>query len=621
MYTISPRQGECYFLRLLLNVVKGPKSYDDLKTVNGEVCATFREACQKQGLLEDDQHLQLAMEEACATQSPKLLRDLLAIILVSCNPSQPGHLWVNFRDHLAEDFLISFRREVGDEAAQYTDTIYNQAVCAIEDQLLALAGICPWLQTDAGKAKKRPQKTYGDQKDPSGGPTTSVSGTTALSCTTDTGTDEETARLERVGALDDGHLTPPDDDKEDSDRDVVRTYKRRWLMLLLFSVYSMSNAYMWIHLNIIANIVLHYYNASLPADTLQAETAVDWLSLVYMLAYMLLIPIGMYILDSYGLRANNLTGCTLNAIGAWLKCLAVSPDRFPLLMVAQTLCGISQVFIVSLPPRLAAVWFGPNEVSTATAIGVFGNQLGVAIGFLVPPRVVNNSANLDDITEDLGNMFYTGAAICTCILILMLLWLNTGCYYAISTLLNYMVLFYHPGEEVNVGGIGLTIILTGIAGSVLAGIWLDRSKYFKSTSVMTFVMCVVGMLAFTFTLDQPNIWVVFLTAGSLGFFMTGYLPVGYEFATEITYPEPEGTSSGLLTASAMMFGIVMTLGMRAMMNQVSILAANIFVCCTLLIGTVLTALVKPRYRRQEAEKEVMDTLDNVEVDVKAPITD
>ncbi|KAL8606695.1 hypothetical protein ACOMHN_055370 [Nucella lapillus] len=54
MYTISPRQGKCYFLRLLLNVFKGPKSYDDLKTVNGEVCATFKKAYQKQGLLEDD---------------------------------------------------------------------------------------------------------------------------------------------------------------------------------------------------------------------------------------------------------------------------------------------------------------------------------------------------------------------------------------------------------------------------------------------------------------------------------------------------------------------------------------------------------------------------------------
>jgi hypothetical protein len=33
------------------------------------------------------------------------------------------------------------------------------------------------------------------------------------------------------------------------------------------------------------------------------------------------------------------------------------------------------------------------------------------------------------------------------------------------------------------------------------------------------------------------------------FFMTGYLPVGFEFAAELTYPEPEGTSSGLLNAA------------------------------------------------------------------------
>ena len=39
------------------------------------------------------------------------------------------------------------------------------------------------------------------------------------------------------------------------------------------------------------------------------------------------------------------------------------------------------------------------------------------------------------------------------------------------------------------------------------------------------------------------------------------------------------------------FGIVMTLGMRAMMNQVSILAANLFVSCVLLVGTVMTGTV------------------------------
>ena len=38
------------------------------------------------------------------------------------------------------------------------------------------------------------------------------------------------------------------------------------------------------------------------------------------------------------------------------------------------------------------------------------------------------------------------------------------------------------------------------------------------------------------------------------FFMTGFLPVGFEFAAELTYPEAEGTSSGLLNASAQVIG-------------------------------------------------------------------
>lgn len=32
--------------------------------------------------------------------------------------------------------------------------------------------------------------------------------------------------------------------------------------------------------------------------------------------------------------------------------------------------------------------------------------------------------------------------------------------------------------------------------------------------------------------------------------MTGYLPLGFEFAVELTYPESEGMSSGLLNMSA-----------------------------------------------------------------------
>lgn len=75
-------------------------------------------------------------------------------------------------------------------------------------------------------------------------------------------------------------------------------------------------------------------------------------------------------------------------------------------------------------------------------------------------------------------------------------------------------------------------------------------------------MAVVGMVAYTFTFTVGEIAVTFVTAGLVGFFMTGYLPVGFEFAAELTYPEPEVTSSGLLNASAQLFGIILTIGIN-----------------------------------------------------------
>ncbi|KAK6170503.1 hypothetical protein SNE40_018883 [Patella caerulea] len=432
-------------------------------------------------------------------------------------------------------------------------------------------------------------------------------------------------------------------------------------MLALFCLYSFSNAYQWIHLNIIANVILRFYNESLPADSFQQETAIDWLAMIYMLAYIPLIFPAAWLLDKKGLRICHILGSLLNAVGAWMKCASVTPDRFPVLMAAQTICAVAQIWVLGIPARLAAVWFGPNEVSTATSMGVFGNQIGVAVGFLLPPVLVPNSESLETVGHNMTIMFYGGASITTAlfftILILfkdkpprppsvaqmlavqaaenekylsslvrlfknksfMLLMIsygmNTGSYYAIGTLLNAVVLHYFPNEEMKAGQIGLTIILSGVAGSILAGIWLDKTRTFKSTSLGIYILSMVGMIAFTFTMNLGHIWIVFITAGSLGFFMTGYLPVGFEFAAELTYPESEGTSSGLLNASAQVFGIVCTIGMRAIMNKISVLGANIAVAILLLVGSIMTAIIRADYRRQKAGDDFVKRIDHVDIDL------
>ena len=71
-----------------------------------------------------------------------------------------------------------------------------------------------------------------------------------------------------------------------------------------------------------------------------------------------------------------------------MKVFSNDPSLAWLTWTGQASCAIAQPFIMGVPPRLAAIWFPADEVSTATAIGVFGNQLGVAIGFIIPPFIV-----------------------------------------------------------------------------------------------------------------------------------------------------------------------------------------------------------------------------------------
>ncbi|XP_071695229.1 uncharacterized protein [Rutidosis leptorrhynchoides] len=49
-----PASGERYYLRMLLNVVKGPRSFEELRTLDGTVQNTFKDTYFAYGLINDD---------------------------------------------------------------------------------------------------------------------------------------------------------------------------------------------------------------------------------------------------------------------------------------------------------------------------------------------------------------------------------------------------------------------------------------------------------------------------------------------------------------------------------------------------------------------------------------
>ncbi|XP_066589928.1 heme transporter FLVCR2-like [Prorops nasuta] len=419
----------------------------------------------------------------------------------------------------------------------------------------------------------------------------------------------------------------------------TKIYKRRWLVLAIFVLYSASNAIQWIQYSIIANIIMRYYNIQ--------SFHVDMTSMAYMVTYVPFIFPASYFLDKFGLRYAAIFGATGTAIGSWIKVISVAPNKFWVGFVGHTIVALSQVFILSIPARLAAVWFGPDEVSSACSIGVFGNQLGIAIGFLIPPMLVPDSDDLTIVGSGLEVMFYIVAGLTTIILVLILLFfkatpplppspaqvvqrenksnenflqsikrlltnpgyllllltygINVGIFFAISTQLNQIILEHFPGYVMDAGRIGFGIVCAGMLGSVVCGIVLDKTHKFKETTLGIYLLSFIGMLIFTFTLNVGKIYVVYITAAILGFFMTGYLPVGFEFAAELTYPEPEGTSTGLLNAETQACGIVFTLMSGYLLSVWGDLISNVVLCGVLAIGTCLTAIIPNDLRRQNAK--------------------
>ncbi|XP_023311823.1 uncharacterized protein LOC108913689 isoform X2 [Anoplophora glabripennis] len=104
MYSVSIRNQELYYLRLLLLHVPGAISYEELRTLNGVIYDTFKEACQHRNLLADDVEWKRTLREACSRDMPYQLRSMFAFILVFCEVSDAPALWDEFRDYFMEDF-------------------------------------------------------------------------------------------------------------------------------------------------------------------------------------------------------------------------------------------------------------------------------------------------------------------------------------------------------------------------------------------------------------------------------------------------------------------------------------------------------------------------------------
>ncbi|XP_015795427.1 uncharacterized MFS-type transporter C09D4.1 [Tetranychus urticae] len=416
----------------------------------------------------------------------------------------------------------------------------------------------------------------------------------------------------------------------------IKLYNKRFFILILFCLYSASNAFQWLQYSIITRKIATFYQID--------DLSVNLTSLIYMFVFVPGMIPASWLLNRFGLRVTVLIGSFGTFLGALVKCASLAPDKFWVTMVGQTLVAICNLFVLSLPPRIAAVWFGEREVSTATSIGVFGNQLGVCFGFFLPPLIVT-AVTAQGIAYELTFVVYGTAAFTGLLFIAVLVFfedkpekppsnsaaqatilqedvnfmdslrilitdlnmvmltisygINVGVFYAISTVLDQMIASAFPGYEAVAGNIGAIITVVGTVGSMVSGYILDKTHRYQETIQALYLFSFLGLIGFTLALTF-NLSMVYIVSAFLGFFMTGYLPIGFEYAAEITYPQPEGNSAGILNASAQFFGIILIFISTLVVDRFGHLPCNLMLCSTLLVGLILAAFTRGSLKRREA---------------------
>ncbi|GAU49905.1 hypothetical protein TSUD_139610 [Trifolium subterraneum] len=116
---ISHSNRDLFYLRLLLNVQVGCTSYDDLKTVNGNVHDSFRDTCGALKLLEDDREFIAVIVEVANLGSGVSIRKMFASLLMSNTMSDPLRVWENLWKVLIDGILYHRRIALNDPGKTY----------------------------------------------------------------------------------------------------------------------------------------------------------------------------------------------------------------------------------------------------------------------------------------------------------------------------------------------------------------------------------------------------------------------------------------------------------------------------------------------------------------------
>lgn len=370
------------------------------------------------------------------------------------------------------------------------------------------------------------------------------------------------------------------------ERNGYRVYTYRWVVLVSYLLIAAMIQLLWATYFSITTAAWQYYGFT---DAAGGENAISLLSVIFMVGMIALSIPSLAAFEKFGFKKAVGFGAALMGICGLLR--GIFGNSYTAVLILTVGFSIAQPFILNAPGLVAGKWFPEGERATANGVGLLANYLGMAVGLLLTPMLLEGGMDIKGML-----MIYGVAAFAAAVLFLvfarekpptppcpdeeaaradfregfrtalkkkdfligvLIFFCLLGVFNTFFTMIEPLLrsMSANSVDATGAGIVGVVILVTGILGSFVISVLSDKDKLRRRLPYM--IACnvagTVGMILFM-------LWGGFtgmLVAGVLyGFFTVGSAPVVLTFAAEAAYPTSEGTSEGLLMFAGNVGGVV-----------------------------------------------------------------
>ncbi len=344
-----------------------------------------------------------------------------------------------------------------------------------------------------------------------------------------------------------------------------RLYPYRWVVLGTFMFINLTIQILWIAYAPITGPAAQFYGVS--------DLQIGLLAMSFMLAFIpLSIPVS-WVIDTYGFRLAVSIGAVLMGVFGVLRGLAGS--NYTLVLWSTVGLAAAQPFLLNAWTKVPANWFGVQERATAVGLVTLSNLVGTALGMVLTPILI------ETLPIPTVQLIYGGIAAFSAVLFVALaretpptppcpagqevralmldglkhafqvksFWLyllvsfiGLGIFNGITTWVENIIRprGFTPTEA---GTLGALMLIGGVLGAVILPASSDRQRKRKPYLLLGILLAIPGLLGLTLATTFP---LLLVSAFGMGFFLVSTMPTGMQYAAEVTYPTPEGTSNGLI---------------------------------------------------------------------------